>query len=70
MARPLTPEERARQSALIRNWKPWEHSTGAKTSAGKAQSSQNAFQNVIGQMLKKIRQVLREQKKAIERIDC
>ena len=36
-----TPEARQRQAELIRSWKPWEHSTGAKTEAGKAIVSQN-----------------------------
>ncbi len=36
-----TPEARQRQAELIRSWKPWEHSTGAKTEAGKAIVSEN-----------------------------
>jgi hypothetical protein len=31
-----------RGDRLIWDWKPWEHSTGAKTAKGKAKSSQNA----------------------------
>jgi hypothetical protein len=31
-----TPESRDKQSALIRTWKPWEKSTGARTPEGKA----------------------------------
>lgn len=42
-ARHWTLEQRARQSELIRTWKPWRHSTGAKTQEGKIKSSQNAF---------------------------
>lgn len=42
MANGWTPERRARQAALIRTWKPWERSTGAKTATGKARSSRNA----------------------------
>ncbi len=37
-----TVERRARQSAMIRNWKPWEQSTGPKTKAGKAKVAGNA----------------------------
>jgi hypothetical protein len=37
-----TPEQRAKQSALIHTWKPWQHSTGAKTTGGKVFSSMNA----------------------------
>jgi hypothetical protein len=42
MANGWTPERRARQAALIRTWKPWERSTGARTAAGKVRSSRNA----------------------------
>jgi len=38
-----TPEQRAKQSELIQSWKPWHHSTGAKTPEGKIKSSKNAF---------------------------
>ncbi len=41
MANGWTPERRARQAALIRNWKPWKHSTGPKTEPGKAASAMN-----------------------------
>jgi hypothetical protein len=43
MANGWTDERRAKQAALIRTWKPWEKSTGAKTPEGKAKSSKNAF---------------------------
>ena len=42
MARHWTPEERARQAELIRQQKPWAHSTGPKTADGKHASSRNA----------------------------
>ena len=42
-ARHWTDEQRERQSAAIRSWRPWEHSTGARTPAGKAVSSQNVI---------------------------
>ena len=38
-----TPEHRARQSAAIRQWRPWEHSTGPKSEEGKARVSRNAY---------------------------
>ena len=41
MARTWTPEQKAKQSALIRSWKPWERSTGPQTAEGKATASQN-----------------------------
>ena len=39
-----TPEAREKQSQLIRQWQPWQHSTGPTTDQGKAISSQNARQ--------------------------
>jgi hypothetical protein len=41
-ARKWTDEQKAAQSAKIRNWKPWNKSTGAITPEGKAISSMNA----------------------------
>mgnify|MGYP000964057840 CR=1 FL=1 len=37
-----TPEHRARRAEQIRQWKPWEKSTGPRTAKGKAASSTNA----------------------------
>jgi hypothetical protein len=41
--RKWTNEEREKQADLIRGWKPWERSTGPKTSQGKVASSKNAL---------------------------
>lgn len=43
MARVWTEEQKARQAALIRSWKPWTRSTGARTPEGKAISSRNVL---------------------------
>ena len=43
MGKGWTPDRRARQAERIRQWKPWEKSTGPRTEAGKAASSQNAL---------------------------
>ncbi len=40
-------EQRLRQSEIIHSWRPWEQSTGAKTTEGKAKSSRNAFRYTI-----------------------
>jgi len=42
-----TAEERAKQSALIQNWRPWDKSTGARTPEGKAVISTKCFQGRI-----------------------
>lgn len=43
MARVWTDEQKTRQAALIRRWKPWTRSTGATTPEGKAVSSMNVL---------------------------
>ena len=43
MARAWTEEQKARQAALIRSWKPWTRSTGARTPEGKRTSSMNVL---------------------------
>lgn len=43
MANGWTPERKLKQAAMIRTWKPWTRSTGAKTPTGKYVSSQNAL---------------------------
>ena len=37
-----TAEHRRLRAELIRQWRPWEHSTGPRTAAGKAKVSRNA----------------------------
>lgn len=37
-----TDEAKAKQAELIRSWRPWEHSTGAKTPEGKAKVAMNS----------------------------
>jgi len=37
-----TVARRTRQAAAICTWRPWEHSTGPRTPAGKARSARNA----------------------------
>ena len=68
MANGWTPERRARQSELIRNWKPWELSTGAKTPEGKARSSRNAQKHGMSRLLRELRAVLREQRDVLSKL--
>lgn len=42
MANGWTPERRARQAQLIRQWQPWRQSTGPRSDAGKQRSAANA----------------------------
>jgi hypothetical protein len=67
-ARHWTPEQRARQSAKITQWQPWNNSTGAKTHEGKAIASRNAFKGGVRPLLKDMATLLREQKDCLKRI--
>ncbi len=63
-------ERRRRQAEMIRRWKPWERSTGPRTSEGKARSSKNAFKGRIRPQIRKLRALLtqleREQKSILQ----
>ncbi len=65
-----TPERRARQAELIKQWQPWKKSSGAKTEAGKARSSRNAFkgghQAKLRTLTKEINELLKEQRRCLE----
>ena len=67
-----TPERRARQAQAIRRWRPWEHSTGPRTLAGKARSAHNAFTGGHWRreraLLKALRQVLRKHRDALRKL--
>jgi hypothetical protein len=69
-----TPERRARQAALIRQWRPWETATGPRTVKGKTISSRNAYQGGVRPILRELSKLLRAQREGIERItansDC
>jgi len=45
MTKGWSEERRARQAALIREWKPWEKTTGPKSKAGKAKTAKNAMKH-------------------------
>ena len=60
-AREWTPEQRAKQSAKIRQWQPWAKATGARTPDGKAIASRNAYKGGVRVMLREMSALLREQ---------
>lgn len=66
MANGWTPERKARQAELIRQWRPWEKSTGPRTSAGKRVSSRNRERGGLRELLRSIGRALRAQRKGLE----
>lgn len=72
MANGWTPERRARQAELIRNWKPWKRSTGPRTEEGKARTSRNAFKGgrraELRDLARMFDETLREQRDALLRV--
>jgi hypothetical protein len=56
-----SPEQRARQAALIWRWRPWERSTGPKTPRGKARVARNAYKGGLRGHLRSLARVLRAQ---------
>lgn len=63
-----TPERRARQSALIRSWRPWEQSTGPRTDEGKKIVAHNADKGGTRQLLRELRRALRDQAEALKNV--
>ena len=61
-----SPERRKKQSEAIRQWKPWNQSTGAKSLAGKTIVSRNAWKGghgaTIRQITKQLNEVMRQQR--------
>ena len=64
--RQWTTQERQRQAELIKQWQPWQHSTGARTIEGKAIASRNAFKGGIRHQIKELNQLLRDQRKVLK----
>ena len=52
-----TPEARERQAALIREWRPWEQSTGPVTRRGKRKSAKNWSKGRRGTFVKLLRSI-------------
>lgn len=67
-ARQWTPEQRAQQSAKIRQWQPWASSTGAQTAEGKVASSRNAYKGGCREMLRRMAALLHEQREGLKRV--
>lgn len=68
MANGWTPERRARQSKLIKQWKPWNRSTGPQTNEGKTRSSHNAYKGGVRALFKETRGLLNQQEQALKNL--
>lgn len=56
-----TAERRRRQAMTIHRWKPWERSTGPKTSEGKGRVARNAYRGATRPLLRELARALRQQ---------
>ena len=68
-----SPERKQRQRESIQRWRPWEQSTGPRTPEGKAASSANSlvhglFDARSREALRRIHELLREQRQALKRL--
>ena len=70
MANGWTPERRARQAELIRQWKPWTRSTGPRTAEGMATSSMNRQRSLDAAKaeIERAAQALREAREKLARL--
>ncbi len=53
-----TPEHRAKRAESIRRWKPWEKSTGPKTTEGKSKSALRGFKGGARKELRELGRIL------------
>lgn len=69
-----TLERRRWQSAMMQIWRPWEHSTGPRTPAGKAKTRYNGMKHggrsqqmrEVNKLLAQLRESEREARKRIQ----
>lgn len=71
MGKGWTPERRARQAALIRTWRPWEHATGPRSVEGKAHAARNAFEGGdwrrLRELAKSVNAALRKHRESLSK---
>lgn len=63
-----TLERRQRQAELIRNWQPWNRSTGPKSSEGKATVARNPYKGAVRQQLREVARALRQYEKVLQQM--
>lgn len=59
-------DHRALRAKLIRNWRPWEQSTGPRSDQGKANSARRAFKGGTRGVIREIARALREQGQSLK----
>jgi hypothetical protein len=68
MANGWTQARRQRQAELIRQWQPWNNSTGARTAEGKTIASRNAYKGGTRPAMRQLARLLRDQRECLEAI--
>ena len=66
MANGWTPERRQRQAEAIKQWKPWQRSTGPRTKVGKIIASRNGWKGGTRPMLRSLAVALRQQREWLD----
>ena len=61
-----TPERRQRQAEAIKQWKPWEQSTGPRTPQGKAAASRNGWNGGHRPLFRAMAAALRQQREWLD----
>ncbi len=63
-----TPEHRELRAQLIRQWSPWEKSTGPKSQEGKQKSAKRGFKGNHRGLLRDLRKLLKSQAMSLEEV--
>ncbi len=63
-----TPEHRELRAQLIRQWRPWEESTGPKSQEGKQKSAKRGFKGNHRGLLLNLRKLLKSQAMSLEEV--
>lgn len=63
-----TPARRKRQADLIRQWRPWEKSTGPQTIDGKARAARNAYKGGTRPAIRVLGHLLSENGRELRRL--
>ena len=62
-----TPEHKALRAELIKQWRPWEKSTGPKSPEGKEKAAKRGYKGGERQMMRQLGRALRNQKEYLNR---